>query len=117
MVGFEEAGDDEWVSNADWDPEFAEDLIGRTLLVGLTYLEHDGSLQDRRQVFGTVESCDPKKGIALREADTDEMFVIAPVLEAIDFGEPGIYRMADRDEEIEDPDFVALITVTRPARH
>jgi hypothetical protein len=42
-----------------WDEEFASDLLGCTLRVGLTYVDHDEQLVRRQQVFGTVISADP----------------------------------------------------------
>ena len=33
-----------------WDADFANDLVGCTLLVGLTYLDHDQQLIRRQQV-------------------------------------------------------------------
>lgn len=42
----------------DWDQDLADDLIGSTLLVGLTYVDPEGALLGRRQVFGIVETVD-----------------------------------------------------------
>jgi hypothetical protein len=97
-----------------WDSELAADLVGGTLLVGLTYLDARGALLEHREIFGRVVSCDPEAGIVIRQA-SDETFTIAPVLDAIDAGEPGLYHLAN-DQIVEDPDFTALITVTRPDR-
>ena len=108
--GFENLSDDIW------DEELARDLVGATLLVGLTYLNSDGDLIRRQQVFGTVLSCDPEAGIAIATKDGQEPFTIAPVLEAIEVGDPGVYQMADEDEVVTNPDFIALMTVTAPLR-
>lgn len=101
----------------DWDEEFARSLIGQTLLVGLTFVAHDDALIERRQIFGVVETCDPSEGIAIKERRTGEVVTIAPVLDAIEFGDPGIYKLSDHDEVVENPDFTALITVREPNRH
>lgn len=101
----------------EWDEDFARNLIGQSLLVGLTYVEHDGRLIEQKQVFGTVESCTEKAGIGIRLRSSGELFVIAPVLDAIEHGDPGIYRLASTGEEVEDPDFIASITVTEPQKH
>ncbi|WP_315760269.1 hypothetical protein [Sphingomonas sp. Y38-1Y] len=99
----------------DWDAEFARDLVGCTLLLGLTYVDHSGRFLRQRQVFGTVLSADLQDGIMISQ-DDDEPFVIAPVLDAIEAAGPGIYQLADEDEAVEDPDYTALITVTAPLR-
>lgn len=86
-----------------WDEEFASDLLGCTLLVGITYVDHDEQLVRRQQVFGTVISADPLAGIVIRQSDRGD-FTIAPILDAIDPAQPGIYQLADEDETVEDPD-------------
>lgn len=99
----------------DWDEELAGDLVGSTLLVGLTYLDGEQRLLGRRQVFGRVVSCDPEDGIVIDAPGLDEAFVMAPMLEAVEVGEPGEYQLADEEAVVVDPDFVALLTVTRPS--
>lgn len=100
----------------DWDDDFANDLVGCTLLVGLTYVDHDDQLIRRVQAFGTVISADQHAGIVIRQHKNNEPLTIAPVLDAIEPGGPGIYQLADDDEEVEDPDFTALLTVRSPLR-
>lgn len=99
-----------------WDAAFAADLLGGTLLVGLTYLDADGEISGRRQVFGEVVRCDPHQGIAVMVDGADEPFVIAPILSAISVADPGIYRLRDDDAAIENPDFLATFTVRAPRK-
>lgn len=98
-----------------WDSDFADDLIGCTLLVGLTFVDHDDQLIRRQQIFGTVLSVQESAGIVIRQ-NNGEDFTIAPVLEAVEAASPGIYQLADEDDVVEDPDFTALITVRSPLR-
>ncbi|MEE4451249.1 hypothetical protein [Novosphingobium resinovorum] len=100
----------------DWDQAFADDLIGCTLLVGLTYLAPDDTVVDSKQVFGTVDSVDMSAGIVIRQHADGEPFTIAPLLDAIDPADPGVYQLRDEDEAVENPDFTALITVRAPLR-
>jgi hypothetical protein len=110
MEEFENIGDD------DWDQDFADDIVGCTLLVGITYVDYDDSLIRRQQVFGTVQAIDRKAGITIAQLPDGEPFTIAPVLDAIAPGDPGVYQLSDADEEVEDPDFTALLTVRSPHR-
>ena len=98
-----------------WDAEFAADLIGCTLLVGLTYVNHNNHLIRRQQLHGLVISVDRHSGIVIRQG-TGEDTTIAPVLDAIEPAQPGIYQLTDGDEAVEDPDFTALLTVRAPLR-
>jgi hypothetical protein len=104
-------------ADRDYDAEFAADLIGKTLLVGLTYLRNDGSLIQRRQLFGTVISCDEREGIVLKLSGSDELFTIASITDAIEPAVPGVYQLSDEDIEVIDPDFTALLTVRKPVQH
>jgi hypothetical protein len=101
----------------DWDQDLADDLIGSSLLVGLTYVDPEGALLGRRQIFGIVETVDAETGIVIRTGEGDEPFTIAPLLDAIEVGEPGLYQLADQDRIVENPDFTALFTVTEPRRN
>lgn len=97
----------------DWDQELADDLIGSTLFIGITHLDSDGNLVEREQVFGTVESVAEGAGIKLIQSN-GETYVIAPVLDAIEAGEIDFYQLSEDHELVENPDFVAWITATRP---
>jgi hypothetical protein len=99
-----------------WDNSLAEDLIGATLLVGLTYLNHDGSLRSRRQFFGRVRTCTLEKGIVVEDEETGEILNLPPLQEAIEHAGPGRYQMRESDRVVDDPDFTALFTVTAAPR-
>ncbi len=99
-----------------WDTELAEDLVGSTLYVAFTFVDHDNQSIKREQVFGRVVSVSISGGIRLKLAD-GEMFTMAPVLAAIEPGDRGYYRFTEDDEAIENPDFVAWITAIEPLRN
>lgn len=48
-----------------WDPAFAATLIGKTLLMNLTFLDDDGEVLERQQFFGVVIDADEGEGITL----------------------------------------------------
>jgi hypothetical protein len=50
-----------------WDETVAESIVGKVVLVGLTYLEADGTLIEQQQFSGTVVSADSRKGILLEK--------------------------------------------------
>lgn len=98
-----------------WDSELADDLVGSTLYVGLTFVDHNGVVTKREQVFGTVQSVSITAGIKLLRT-SGEIFTMAPVLDAIDPGERDCYQFSEDDEAVENPDFVAWITAIEPLR-
>jgi hypothetical protein len=65
MNGFSSRGDglsDGIDERPVWDETVAESVVGKCLLVGLSYLEADGALIEQQQFFGTVVSADLQKG-------------------------------------------------------
>lgn len=111
---------DNWTHNAlqdaqDWDADFAEELLGSTLLVGLTYLDADGAFLLRKQAFGRIEIVCPEEGIGVRLADDEDLLMIPPMLDAVDYAAPGIYHLKNAGVSIENPDFVASFNVTGPS--
>lgn len=87
-----------------WDPAFAATLIGKTLLMNLTFLDDDGEVLERQQFFGVVIDADEGEGITLDllgEHDGDT-YTLPPQTSAIKAAEPGVISLSG-----ETPDFVA----------
>lgn len=91
-------------TEAHWDPAFAEALIGKTLLMNLTFLDEDGEVVERQQFFGVVIDADEGEGITLDllgEHDGDT-YTLPPQTSAIKAAEPGVVSLGG-----DKPDFVA----------
>lgn len=91
-------------TEAHWDPAFAEALIGKTLLMNLTFLDDDGEVVERQQFFGVVIDADEGEGITLDllgEHDGDT-YTLPPQTSAIKAAEPGVVSLGG-----DKPDFVA----------
>jgi hypothetical protein len=87
-------------------------LVGKRVLVGLTYLDKDGEVADQVQFHGVVVAeGGPDEPIELQRADTGELFTLPPQLEP---AEPGEYRLRSTGETVVDPDFLATWTITPP---
>ena len=87
-----------------WDPALAASLIGKTLLMNLTFLDDDGEVLERQQFFGVVIDADEGEGIVLDllgEHDGDT-YTLPPQTSAIKAAEPGVISLGG-----EKPDFVA----------
>jgi hypothetical protein len=97
-----------------FDDDLATQLVGATLLVGLTELKHDGSLVRRRQVFGVVTVADRTHGICLREHTADVDYWLPPDTRRITPAEPGEYRNRSTGEVVIDPDFLGSWDIIAP---
>ena len=101
-------------------PEFTDEdaagLVGRHMLVGLTYLDAADNVVERRQLHGRVLRASQQEGIVLQLESGDE-FALPADLDAIRPADPGEYRLRGTGEVVSDPDFLATFTVTSPAHH
>src|SRR5258708_5357471 len=88
-------------------------LVGRTIIIGITYLEHDGSLLEQVQKHGVIERID-EKGIAIRLSDGD-LFNLPPDLRSLRPAPVGEYRFRSTGEIVTNPDLMTTWTITRPA--
>lgn len=98
----------------EWDHALAEKLHGATVLVGITYEEPTGDRLE--QFYGTVMDADPEQGITLRLEGSrqGETYALPPDLRAFFAARPGSYRLRETGEVVEDPDFTATWSITRP---
>ena len=92
-----------------------DDLIGKVLLVGLTYYTHDECQIEKKQFYGIVESAD-EKSIRLRKA-SGEILYLPPELEALECAAPGEYRLRSTGEIVSNPDFTAFWNIYEPENH
>lgn len=87
-----------------WDAALAQSLLGKTLLMNLTFLDDDGEVQERQQFFGVVIDATEDEGIVLDllgEHDGDT-YTLPPQTSAIQKAEAGVTSLTG-----ETPDFVA----------
>lgn len=94
-----------------WDPALAASLIGKTLLMNLTFLDDDGEVLERQQFFGVVIDADEGEGITLDllgEHDGDT-YTLPPQTSAIKAAEAGVISLAG-----DKPDFVASWIIHGP---
>jgi hypothetical protein len=95
------------------DEELVASVIGKRLLIGLTYVKHSGDLIEQKQLHGIVEQISKEAGIVLRLPD-GSTFRLPPDLRGIQQAPPGTYRLRSTGEEVHDPDFLYMWTITRP---
>lgn len=89
-----------------------DDLIGKTLLVGLTFLDTDEAVIEQYQTFGTIVSVSAAS-IVIERSDS-RLFSLPPDLDNLQPASAGEYRLKISGEVVVDPDFTSTweITVT-----
>jgi hypothetical protein len=98
-----------------WDDEVARNLVGSTVLVGLTYQRPEGD--EQVQLWGVVIVADKESGICLdlRGARAGEEYWLPPQTNVYRSAAPGVYMLRATGEKVENPDYTASWTVTPPA--
>lgn len=97
-----------------WDRARAKRLEGATVLVGITYIEPTGERLE--QFFGTVMSAHPSEGVTLRleGSRSGETYTLPPDLAAFSPARPGSYRLRETGENVVDPDYTTVWSMTPP---
>lgn len=102
----------------EFDQALADTFVGKYILIGVTYLDHQGEFLEQQQMHGTIESAGPDGiSIALGGVKSGESWVMPPVLDSIYPADPGVYNLRSTGESIEDPDLLATWSVTKPCAH
>ena len=98
-----------------WDATLAESVVGKVVLVGLTYLAADGGLIEQQQFFGTVVSADSRKGIllSLKGQRASEQYNLPPDTRAIEIASSGEYRLCGTGEVVIDPDYTVMFSIAK----
>src|SRR6266576_97984 len=89
-------------------------IRGKDVIVGLTYLNSDGSVRERFQFHGTIEVANTTKSIGVRRVGHDELFTLPPDLRSVQPARPGTYRLKSSGEVVEDPALECSWTITAP---
>ena len=95
------------------DEALVQQVLGKRVLVGITYLKHNGAVIEQQQLHGVLEAATVEEGVAIRLPD-GSVFRLPPDLRGLEPASPGIYRLRSNGEEVENPDYVWTWTITRP---
>ena len=98
-----------------FDQRIADTYLGKYILVGITYLDHEGNEMHRKQVHGVVEKAAPDGiTISLRGVHNGESWNMPPDLRAISTAGIGIYTLHSTGERVENPDLLASWAIHEP---
>ncbi len=86
-------------------PIACEELIGKMLLVGITYYTHENEFIEQKQFYGTVTEAN-ESVIRIRQKDGTE-FSLPPDLSSTKRAPLGEYKLRSTGEVVTNPDFLA----------
>jgi len=87
------------------------DLIGKTILIGLTYYTADNEFIEQKQCWGTVIEADENR-ISVKLND-GKIFVLPPDLSSTQAAAPGEYFLHSTGETVVNPDYLATWNINR----
>ena len=98
-----------------FDAEAANGFVGKSVLIGVTYVGASGQHEDHFQMHGIIESASSRGvKVALRGTHEGKSWTMPPNLRGISRAEPGRYGLQQTSEIVENPDFIAIWTVAKP---
>ena len=100
----------------EFDPNKAKELIGKYILVGVTYLGSNGDLESQQQLHGIIIKASEDEGILLQLAGEyeGESWNMPPDTSSISVADPGEYNLKSTGEVVSNPDFLCRWEVHRP---
>ena len=87
-----------------------DDLLGKVILIGVTYTDKDDNVLSRKQWWGVVEDASMRGGIRVSLRNSADPCVLPPDLGAIRRAAPGEYRLKESGEVVLNPDFLTTWT-------
>lgn len=100
----------EYVKKAEKEITFDE-LIGKVLLVGITYYTHDNEYIEQKQFYGTVTEAN-KTLIRVKQKDGTD-FTLPPDLSSTKRARKGEYKLRSTGEIVIDPDYLTTWNLTK----
>ena len=98
------------------DDQFAAELLGTDVLVGVTMVDHAGRVKERRQFHAHVVQASVEDGVTLVDTEGGEHWLpLDPA--AFEPAEPGEYELRSTGQVVVDPTWLTKWIVYPPKRH
>jgi len=96
------------------DQDLAASYIGKHLLIGITYLDHDGNFIEQKQFHGNIVRINEPEGIIIKLHGSGQEYKLPPDLNALHEAPKGEYRLRSTGEIVVDPDLLTIWTLNKP---
>ncbi len=91
-------------------------IVGKKVLIGVTYFDADGHETSRGQWWGTVLAFNLRQGLLVDLADSGKPHMFPPLPDAFRLAESQTYTLQSTGEVVERPDFLYVIRSNQRAR-
>lgn len=89
-----------------------EELIGKSVLVGITHVDKSGKFLGRSQYFGTVVRANNTEGVVLVRHGVQDFTYLPPFPEQYLPAKKGVYTLQSNGMQVKDPDYTCTWRVT-----
>lgn len=97
------------------DKALADSYIGKHLIIGVTYLDHDDRLLEQKQFHGIIVRINEREGIVVKLHNSDEEYKLPPDINTLKDAPEGEYRMRATGEVVVNPDLITMWTLNKPS--
>lgn len=104
--------------NIEWNDTEAEKLVGKYVLIGLTYMTHEKTLQSHKQYHGVIKSVSQTDGVivSLKGTNEGEELWLPPDYTNFQQAKPGSYKLNNTEEIIDHPDLTTTWIIDPPTK-
>ena len=92
------------------DQEAIAHYLGKYLLMGITYLDADGGLLEKKELHGDIVRINDREGIVIKLRGSGDEFSLPPSLKILQKASKGEYCLHSTGEIVVDPDFTTIFT-------
>ena len=91
--------------------------LGKYVLVGITYLDIDGNLVEKREFHGDIVRINEREGLVIKLRNSDQEYKLPPALHTLEPASKGEYCLHSTGEIVVDPDFTTVWTSRKRIPH
>ncbi len=91
-----------------------QELIGKTVLVGITHVTKNGEGLGHSQYYGKVLSADNERGVLVARKGVKDVVALPPDPNVFLPAKPGIYTLKSSGIKVKDPDYTCTWRLTAP---
>ncbi len=96
------------------DESKAKDYVGKTILLCVSYIDHEEKQTGQMQWYGVITEVSNTKGIVIALKNDSTYCALPPDLSPLRPAKPGEYRLRATGEVITDPDFITTWACKEP---
>ncbi len=89
-----------------------QELIGKTVLVGITHIDEKGKYLGNSQYFGTIIKANTKEGVVVARYGVKDFTHLPPFPEQYIPAKKGIYTLKSNGMKVKDPDYTCTWKLT-----